>query len=258
MKLDFTGKVAVITGASDGIGYEVAKVLGLSGAQVAICGRRQDKLDEALASLKSAGIDAFGETCDVSKRQQLVDFADHCEAHFGHLNIWINNAGIAVSTYLADMSEEMANQLIDINLKSIYWSAAIVRDKLGKHGGVMLNASSFASVLPAVGFGIYSATKAAVISLTRVLASELAPYHIRVCGYSPGLIDTPMNASLVAKGMDSLIAPISSRRLGTAEEVANAVVFLASDAASYVNGVSLQIDGGKFSTQNPMKVWEEI
>lgn len=258
MKLDFTGKVAVITGSSEGIGYAAAKVFGLAGAKVCICARRQEKLDEAAASLRELGIDVFAETCDVGSREQMLAFADHCEEHFGRIDILVNNAGISSASgpiHVADMTEEYIDKMTAINIKSICWGAQIAKNKIAKHGGVMINASSFAAGMPLVGIGYYSATKAAVDILTRTLASELAPYNIRVCAYAPGLIDTPMNKEFLERSIDSLLPPISLRRPGKDEEVANAIAFLASDQASFITGITLNIDGGKYATQNPSVAW---
>jgi NAD(P)-dependent dehydrogenase (short-subunit alcohol dehydrogenase family) len=125
-----------------------------------------------------------------------------------------------------------------------------------KNGGVLINAASFASLMPSVNAGVYAATKAAISSLTRTLSSELAPYNIRVVGYIPGLIATDINNESIARNRDRLLEAISLRKFGTAEDVAYGIVFLASEYASYISGTCLEITGGKFATQNPMAAWD--
>ena len=125
-----------------------------------------------------------------------------------------------------------------------------------KNGGVRINASSFASVIPSVGYGAYAAAKAGVTSLTRTLAAELAPYNIRVVGYIPGVIDTNLTKENLRVNGEKLYEPLAIRRFGQPEDVAGTIAFLASEAASYITGCCIEVTGGKYSVQNPMKAYE--
>jgi len=255
MELNFKGKNVVITGGSAGIGLAAAKLFAECGANVAICARREEKLKAAVEEIKKIGTKVYGQLCDVGKSAQLFEFADNAEKALGTINVWVSNAGIAKPAKIADTTEESWNEQFDVNLKSVFIGAKIARDKM-KDGGVLINASSFASIIPSVNTGVYAATKAAISSLTKTLSSELAPYNIRVVGYIPGLIATDINKERIANEHDSLMESISMRKFGTAEDIANAIVFLASDYASYISGVDLEISGAKFATQNPIAAWK--
>ena len=145
---------------------------------------------------------------------------------------------------------------MDINLKSVYYGGLIAADKFKKRGGgVLINAGSFASLIPSVGSGAYAASKAAIASLTKSLAAELAPLNIRVLAYIPGVIETPMAESLIKTKGETLAGQNALQRIGKAEEVANLVLFLASDKASFITGTCIEISGGKFCVQNPQDAW---
>jgi NAD(P)-dependent dehydrogenase (short-subunit alcohol dehydrogenase family) len=255
MEISFKGKTAVVTGASEGIGYAAAELFGKLGANVAICARNIDKLENAKAQLEKQGIKVYIQSVDVAKMDQLMDFADNVEKEFGRIDIIVNNAGYMPFTLLKDTSEQMWDTVIDTNLKSVFVGGKIAYEKMKDNGGVVINASSFASVIPSVGYTAYAAAKAGVSSLTKTMASELAPYKIRVLGYIPGLIDTALTKESQKMNGDKLLEPISMRRFGTPEDVAKVIVFMASDLAGYMSGTCVEITGGKFATQNPMKAW---
>ncbi len=145
---------------------------------------------------------------------------------------------------------------MDINLKSVYYGGLIAAEKFNKRGGgVLINAASFASLIPGVGSCAYAASKAAVVSMTRSLAAELAPFNIRVVGYIPGVIETPMTESLIKARGKILASQTALQRIGKSEEIANVLLFLASDKASYITGTCIEITGGKFCVQNPQDAW---
>ena len=145
---------------------------------------------------------------------------------------------------------------MDVNVKSIYFGGLIAADKIRKRGGgVLVNAASFASLMPSVGSGVYAASKAAVYSMTKTLGAELAPFNIRVVGYTPGIIETRMTeAGIKSKGR-VLARQIALQRFGQCEEVADVVLFLVSDYASFITGTCVEISGGKFCVQNPADAW---
>ncbi len=256
MEINLQGKVAVVTGGTAGIGLSVAETFAREGAQVAICSRNPANVERALDYLKSKGFDAYGEAVDVSDRASLFGFADNVEEKYGGIDIWVSNAGIYSPYKIIDTPDEIWQQVMDINLKSVYYGGIIATEKMKKRGGgVLINAASFTSLMPSVGNGAYSASKAAIMNMTRCLAAELAPFNIRVNGYIPGMIETDMTADMIKIKKEIFESQCAMRRLGTPQDVANGVLFLVSDLASYITGVCLEISGGKYCTQNPSGGW---
>ena len=256
MDVRFDGKVAVVTGASEGIGYATAERFGLDGASVAVCGRSESKLAAAATKLEQQGINVYSKPTDVADPLQFETFMDGAAAAFGGIDILINNAGIAQGASIADMSIEDWDKVLDTNLRSTFVGGKLALKYMKDSGGVIANASSFATIIPSVGTAAYAASKAAIASLTRVMASEFAPFGIRVFGYIPGFIDTPMNAPNKAAQPEKMLAPIALRRYGESEDIANVIVFMCSPWASYVTGNCVEISGGKFATQYPEFAWK--
>lgn len=183
-------------------------------------------------------------------------FADAVVSRFGTIDVWINNAGINVGKRLMEITPEDWQQTVAVNLSGVLFGTQIAARAMGEKGGVILNASSFASLIPSVGGTMYGATKAAVSNMTKTMAAELAPQHIRVNAYIPGIIDTPMNAERIADDANhALINAIALHRVGTADEMAQALIFLASDQASYITGTAIEVSGGKYAVQNSEILW---
>ncbi|HWR45404.1 SDR family oxidoreductase [Sporomusa sp.] len=257
MDLNLTGKVTVITGGTAGIGEACVLAFLQEGCKVAVCGRSQENLERLQTNLKAQGYEILIYKADVSKQQEIKEFAHKVYDSYGKIDIWVNNAGISCKARLIDMAEDDWDKVLDINLKSVFLGAQAAAQYMRKDsGGVIINASSYAAVIPSVGAGAYAASKAAVSSLTRTLAAELAPYNIRVNGYIPGVIDTQMNAKRLEVHAAETIGQIALNRVGSAKEVADGIVFLASDAASYITGIDLEISGGKFAVQIPRESWQ--
>lgn len=256
MNLNLNGKTVVITGGATGMGFETAALFGQEGCSLAICGRREAVLKEARKKLEASGYPVLCKTADVTDFSQVEAFADAVMERFGKIDIWINNAGMPVHKGMMEIGAEEWHQLIDTNLSSVFYGCKAAANRMKGHGGVILNAGSFQSFFPAAGSGPYGAAKAGVCSLTRSFAGELASMGIRVLTYIPGVIETPMakvdNWMVETKQQDNIPLP----RLGTPSDIANALVFLASDRAEYINGVSIEITGGKFCVQNPRYSWE--
>lgn len=257
MNIRFDNQVVLITGSTGGIGLACAELFGSLGAKVAICGRSPAKLSDAVSLLESKGIIVFGETCDVGNVNSLERFAENAENALGPINVWISNAGVYPQHSLIDTEEDVWDSTIDVNMKSVYAGARIAYQMMRNRGGVILLASSFASIFPSVGSGLYAATKAAVSSMVKTLAAELAPYGVRVNGYIPGVIDTDMNHRLIATNGEAMRSVIALRTFGEPIDVAWAVAFLASDYARYITGATLEISGGKMGVQNPAKAWSD-
>ena len=257
MEIRYDGKVVVVTGGTTGIGYSIAEGFVREGAEVAICARSKDGVDSALQKLKDRGFSAYGESVDVSVRDHLFSFADRVEEKFGGIDIWVSNAAVCPLMKVIDTPEDLWDQVMNINVKSIYFGGLIAADKMKRRGGgVLINGASFSSLMPSVGYGVYSVSKGAVLNLTKVLAAELAPHNIRVVGYIPGIIETRMTEKIIASNRDLLESQVALNYLGQPEEIAKAVLYLSSDEASYITGTSIEITGGKFCVQNPAAAWE--
>ncbi len=242
---DLTGKVALVTGASSGMGKATAIALANQGAKVVIGARHADKLDAVAAEIKSRGKEALAVTMDVTKRGDVDAAVTACVTTFGRLDILVNNAGALDYSPFLTMTEEKWDLIIDTNLKGYFFAAQSAARKMVKNKwGRIINIASIAS--GGVGIGManlvhYTASKGGVIGMTEALAAELGQYNILVNAIGPGGIDTEMT-----KGTDisSLANRLSVKRLGKPEEIAAAVVYLASDEASYTTGATLYVDGG--------------
>jgi NAD(P)-dependent dehydrogenase (short-subunit alcohol dehydrogenase family) len=249
MKLE--GKKALITGGNSGIGFATAKRFIAEGAEVAITGRNQETLDAAVAELGPKAVGFRGDVTDSASRKAVIKAAAE---KLGHFDIVFANAGVGGSTPVGSTTEENFENIIRINLTSVFFT---VQDALPflKDGGAVVMNSSVIGTLGQPGYSAYSASKAGVRALGRTLAGDLAPRGIRVNVVAPGATKTPIwsrdsrrtpeEATEVGKKFASLIA---LGRWGEADEIAKAVVFLASDDASYVHGVELFVDGGLTST----------
>ncbi|WP_337997794.1 SDR family NAD(P)-dependent oxidoreductase [Oleispirillum naphthae] len=255
MNLDFTGKSIVVTGGTSGIGLDIATLLAELGGKVSICARSADNVAGVVERLRARNFTVHGKAVDVADSRAMFAYADEVEAAFGGIDVWINNAAVYPQYQIVDTPEDVWESTVAINMRSVYIGARIARQKMASKGGVLINASSFAALMPSVGSGLYAATKAAVSSMTKVLAAELAPYGIRVNCYIPGLIDTPMTRPLLERNGDAMRQSIAMNRFGGGADVAHAVAFLASPYAGYVTGAALEISGGKFCVQNPMAAW---
>ncbi len=256
MELGLNGKVVVITGGGTGIGKGVAQEFIREGAQVCILGRREEPLrqfhDEAIGS----GREIYYECCDVTNREQVATYAQHVFDRFGSLDVWVNNAGIGNNKKFMDFTDADFDQIVSINMKAVFHCTQIAASFMKKQNkGVILNASSFNSKLAHANGVLYAATKAAVTSMTKSTAAALAPYGIRVLGYLPGMIVTPISEEMVAKYKEKFTKDISLGRLGYPDDLAKPIVFLASDCASYMTGVDVEISGGKFAVQDCSMAW---
>lgn len=250
-ELGLEGKSVLITGGATGIGFATAVEFARQGANVAICGRSEKKLAAAREEMHKQGLEVYTEALDVCDAEKLYAFGDHVCEKFGGIDIWINNAGIAITKPMLEFTDEEWHQVVDLNLTSVFHGCQYAARKMIEQGrgGVILNAGSFQALMPAAAAVPYGATKAGVVSLSRTLAGELAVHNIRVLSYIPGVICTPMADEWM--NATNQIQNIPSTRYGRPEDLANALVFVSSDKASYINGVQIEVTGGKFCVQNP-------
>jgi NAD(P)-dependent dehydrogenase (short-subunit alcohol dehydrogenase family) len=240
------GKVAVITGGSSGIGLATAKLFRDSGAKVAISGRNQKSLDDAIKEL-GAGVVAV--RSDVSKLSDLDTLFNLVVKKLGRIDVLFANAGIAKFAPVSDVSEDAYDETFDINVKGVFFTIQKAIPHLNDNASIILN-SSFVNQAGVPTTSVYGASKAAVRSLARGISSELASRGIRVNVVSPGPIATPIygKLGLPKEAVDAFAANIESqvplKRFGQPEEVAQTVLFLACSASSYITGVELNVDGG--------------
>ena len=242
----FAGKTVVVTGGNSGIGLATAKLFHEEGARVAISGRDQKTLDEAV---KAIGEGTLAVKADVSKLADIDKLYAQVTAKFGKIDALFANAGIAKFAPAGDSGEQLFDETFDINVKGLYFTLQKALPHLNDNAGIVLNASVVGTKGYA-GASVYSATKAAVRSLARTFAAELVDRGIRVNVVSPGPIETPIlgRSGMPQAAQDAFAAGIKTRvpmkRRGTPEEVGHAVVFLAGNEASYITGVDLNVDGG--------------
>ncbi|WP_406274983.1 glucose 1-dehydrogenase [Nocardia sp. NBC_00881] len=239
----FDGKVALITGGSSGMGLATAHRLLTEGAHVIITGRDKTRLDAAIEKI-DGGDQIWALPGDVANLTDLDALTAAIHNRHGHLDVLFANAGIAAFQPTIDITEAEFDHVVDTNFKGVFFTIQKTLPLLTDHAAIVINAS-WALHRGVPGASLYSATKAAVHNLAQTLAAELAPKGIRVNSVSPGYIETPSYRDNVsAEAQAAAVAAVAAGRLGTSEDVADAVAFLASDEASYINGQDLLIDGG--------------
>lgn len=239
------GKVALVTGASSGIGRATALAFAQAGAKVVVASRRTTEGEEVVRQIQQAGSEAIFVKTDVSKAAEVEALVDKTVNIYGRLDCAFNNAGIPSAGLLTDTLEEDWDRVIDVNLKGTWLCLKYeIGAMLIQGGGAIVNAASIGGVVGFAGYASYCASKGGVIALTRSAAMEYAQFGIRINVVSPGAIDTDMLATLPAHQLAQMIAMHPIGRSGKPEEIAEAVVWLCSDAASFVVGHNMMIDGG--------------
>ena len=193
MDLGLKGKVVGITGGSSGIGEAVALAFAAEGALVAVCGRNQEKLDELKKKFDEAGYPLYTDALDVSDLDALKAFVGHCAAWQGHLDVWINNAGLNIRKYFEEYTPEEFDKIIATDLRAVFFGSQYAAAEMRKTGGgAIINTSSFSALIPSGNVGPYAAAKAGVSNMTGHMAASLAPDHIRVNAVFPGITVTPL------------------------------------------------------------------
>ncbi len=247
--MDLQGKVAVITGASRGIGFAIAEAFLANGAKIAICSSGEagvNKAKELLLS-KYPGADIFTAAVDVSKREDCERFINGAAEHFGKIDILVNNAGITRDTLVMRMSEEDWDAVLNVNLKGAFlMSKAAVKLMVKQRSGCIINMSSVVGQSGNAAQANYSASKAGVIGLTKSLAKEFASRNIRANAIAPGFVKTEMTEVLKEDIKKTVLESIPLKRFAEVSDIANAAVFLASDNAGYITGQVLAVNGGLY------------
>ena len=254
MLIDLKSKVAIVTGAGRGIGRVIAQTLAREGVHVVVADIRQDLLDDVAAEWQREGWSGRQVICDVRDNASCAGAVAAAEDAFGRVDILVNNAGVASGGPVEKMPDDAWQANLDINLSgTMRMCRAVIPAMQRQNSGRILNAASFAAIIPSVGGAAYSASKAGVESFSRVLAGELGPNNITVNAYAPGMIPTEMNhfAERDETTQERLLDTLTLRRWGDASDVANLICFLASDLAGYITGTMIDVSGGKFATQFP-------
>ena len=244
---DLTGKRALITGSSQGIGFALARGLAGAGAEIILNGRDQSKLDTAAEILQGDGAKVYSLTFDVTDHEAVRAAVDGFETKVGSIDILINNAGMQYRTELHNFPADAFERLLQTNVASVFHvGQAVARHMIDRKQGKIINIASVQTALARPGIAPYTATKGAVGNLTKGMATDWAQYGINCNSIAPGYFDTPLNAALVAD--DEFSAWLAKRtpagRWGEVQELVGAAVFLASAAATFVNGHTLYVDGG--------------
>ena len=246
---DFTGRTAFVTGGSTGMGAATVRAFADNGAAVAIVDRDGEAADRLAAELTGRGLRALGIACDVTDEDQVAHAVARTVATFGSLDMAFNNAGIMLPPVdAADETAAAFDSIVAVNLHGVWAAMKHELQQMRRQGfGAIVNCSSLGGLVGGAGRATYHATKHGVIGATKSVALQYGPHGVRVNAVCPGTIDTPMVARMTAGGEldpDAAVAAIPMHRLGTGEEIAAAVLWLCSDAASYVTGVALPVDGG--------------
>ena len=239
---DLTGKRALVTGASGGIGREIAKALAAAGARVALSGTRVGALED---TAREIGADCPILPCNLSILDEVDRLVPAAEAALGGLDILVNNAGMTRDNLFMRMKDEEWDDVIAVNLTAAFHlTRAVLRGMMKQRSGRIIGISSVSGVMGNPGQGNYAASKAGLIGMNKALAHEVASRGITVNSIAPGFIASAMTDELNDKQRESILSTIPSGRLGTAQEVACCAVFLASDAAAYITGHTLNVNGG--------------
>ena len=240
------GKTVIITGGGSGFGRETALILAQKGANIAIVDLSKESGEETLQLCKEFGNDAIFIQADVSKVEDVKKYVAQTVEHFGKIDLFFNNAGISGSgVRTLECSEEEFDSIVDVNLKGVFYGLKyVVKEMLKTGGGAIVNTASLGGVVGMPTLGAYSATKHAVIGLTKTIAGEYGRENIRINAIAPGTNETPMVKAFPPEAIIAMAEAVPMGRLGQPHEVANVVAFLLSEEASYIHGAVISIDGG--------------
>ncbi|WP_167051804.1 SDR family NAD(P)-dependent oxidoreductase [Salinibacterium sp. ZJ77] len=259
MELTLSGQVAVVTGVGRGIGREIVLTLAREGVTTVALDINPDDLASLADELGAIGGEHAQYTCDVRDGARIREIVADVDARFGRLDVLVNNAGVGGDGLVSDLPEDIWDRCFDINVKGTYLTCQAVlpimkRQKRGR----IINAASFAAIVPIVGSAAYAGSKSAVTQFTRALAGEVGPWNITANAYAPGMIPTAINGftERPAAEQSRLLDTLTLRSWGEKSDIANLICFLASDQARYITGTLIDISGGKLATQVPRIAYE--
>ena len=259
MLLDLHDRVVVVTGAGRGIGRAIAESFLRERSRVVVSDVGAEALSWFEPALTEAGLDGRAVVCDVRDSSAVNALVADVVERFGRIDVLVNNAGIMGDGLVEEIDDEAWDRCFDVNVGGVFRMCRAVAPIMKKqNAGRIVNAASFAAIVPSIGSAAYAASKAAVVQLTRTLAGELGPWNITVNAYAPGMIPSGINtfAQMTPPEQDRLLDTLTLRRWGSADEVADLVCFLASDAARYITGTLVDVSGGKLATQLPQRAYE--
>lgn len=239
-------KTAIITGGGSGFGREVALKLAKKGANISVVDISKENGEETARLCKELGSNAIFVQADVSEVEDVKGYVAQTIDHFGKIDLFFNNAGISGSgVRTAECSVEEFNNIVDVNLKGVFYGLKfVINEMLKTGGGVIVNTASLGGLVGLPTLGVYSATKHAVIGLTRTIAGEYGRENIRINAVAPGTNETPMVKAFPREAINAMAEAIPMGRLGQPHEVADVVAFLLSDESSYIHGAVISVDGG--------------
>lgn len=258
MHIDLNDRVAVITGAARGIGRRVTERLAEEGVRTVGLDIRTGQLED-LGKTLAGGPPSLQLECDVAEEQQVNAAMERVLGEFGRIDILVNNAGITAGGPTESLDTERWQRCHDVNLNGTFLACKAVIPAMKKqHFGRIINASSFAAIMPTVGGAAYASCKAAVAHFTRTIAGELGPWGITANAYAPGMIPTELNhfAERPEAEQERLLDMLTVRRWGSPDDVANLIIFLSSEQAEYITGTLIDVSGGKFATQFPRQAYD--
>jgi 3-oxoacyl-[acyl-carrier protein] reductase len=245
MEINFKDKVVVVTGGNRGIGKEIALSFARHGASVAICGTNEETIKTMVSEIEALGVRSLGVKTDVSKGNEVENFASLVLNTFGKIDVLINNAGITKDNLLLRMGEQEWDDVLSVNLKSAFLMTKLfVKPMMKARVGRIINLTSIVGIRGNAGQANYAASKAGIIGFTKTVAREFASRNITCNAVAPGFIQTDMTNALAEKAKEELIKEIPLGFLGESKDVAAAVLFLASEEARYITGQVLCVDGG--------------
>ena len=245
--MNFSGKTVLITGASRGIGFEIAKEFAATGAKIAICATHAEAVTDAAQKLRAMGAQVYAQAVDISNPTQCEDFIANTVKELGPLDVVVNNAGITKDNLTVRMSEQDWDAVINVNLKGTFLMCkAALKVMFKKRSGSIVNISSVVGQMGNPGQANYVASKAGIIGLTKTLAKEFGSRGVRINAVAPGFVQTAMTDNLPEEVKNKALESIPLKRFATTQDIAKAVMFLASEDASYITGHILAVNGGLY------------
>lgn len=258
MELNLKGKVVAITGGAGGIGLRVALAFAKEGSIVAACDLSDPGLAAARETFEKEGFELYTENVNLQKPEEITRFANNVYEKFGHLDVWINNAGVNRTKPFKEVTLDDWDFIFNTDVRPVFWAIQTVSDIMIKQGGgVIINTASYSGVMGTSRAVPYSAGKAAVLSMTKTTAGALAPYGIRVNAVVPATVRTGIIASRIKTPEDErkLAARMALQRIAEPEELGPVYTFLASEASGYITGTAVEVSGGKYCIQDPETPW---
>tara|TARA_A100001011_G_scaffold208424_1_gene216594 strand:+ start:761 stop:1510 length:750 start_codon:yes stop_codon:yes gene_type:complete len=246
MKFDLNGKIAIVTGASQGIGETIAVEMAKSGANVFCLARNKNALDSTINKIINNGDKASAYSCDISDNEQFNNIVTDIFKEYGSIDILVNNAGITNDTLLMRMSDDQWDSVLNINLKgSFTCTRSVIKYMMKKKSGRIINITSIVGLTGNAGQANYAASKAGLIGMTKSIAKEVASRGITANCIAPGWIETAMTEQLSDDVKNKFLSQIPTGKIGYPKDIANTVIFLASKEAEYITGQTITVDGGR-------------